>query len=322
MSGRWLAGKVGAAVLTFAFVLVFNFFLFRVMGDPTTQLAKLPSATPEEIQRLRHDYGLDKPLLGQFADYVGDTSRLDLGLSQRSRQPVWDEIKDALPWTLLLVGTGTLLATLIGSWLGVVAATRRGKKTDDGLLGFSLFTYAAPEYWIGIILILVFAVWIPIFPTGLQVTPGVEFSGFFANAWDVAKHLVLPATAMTLMLLGQYFLIMRSSMVDVLTEDFITVKRATGLPWERVVRRHAVPNALLPLVTLSAIQFGAVVGGAITIETIFSWPGLGELSFQAINDKDFPVLEGTFLVFSAGVILANLLADCLYFYLDPRVQST
>ena len=197
-----------------------------------------------------------------------------------------------MPWTLLLVGTGTLLATLIGSWMGVIAATRRGKTTDDGLLGFSLFTYAAPEYWIGIILILVFAVWIPIFPAGLQMTPGVEFSSWFAQAADVAEHLVLPATAMTLMLLGQYFLIMRSSMVDVLTEDFITVKRAIGLPWERVVRRHAVPNALLPLVTLSAIQFGAVVGGAITIETIFSWPGLGELSFHAINDKDFPVLAG------------------------------
>jgi peptide/nickel transport system permease protein len=123
------------------------------------------------------------------------------------------------------------------------------------------------------------------------------------------------------MLLGQYFLIMRSSMVDVLTEDFITVKRATGLPWERVVRSHAVPNALLPLVTLSAIQFGLIAGGAITIETLFSWPGLGELTFNAINDKDFPVLQGTFLVFSVAVILANLLADCLYFYLDPRVQS-
>jgi peptide/nickel transport system permease protein len=319
---RWLAGKTAAALLTLAFVIVFNFFLFRVMGDPTTQLARLPQSTPEEISKLRADYGLDKPLLtGQFVDYVGDTLRLDLGTSQRSRLPVWDEIKDALPWTLLLVGTGTLLATLIGSWLGVIAATRRGRKTDDSLLGFSLFTYSAPEYWIGIILILVFAVWIPIFPAGLQMTPGVEFSSWIDEALDVAEHLILPATAMTLMLLGQYFLIMRSSMVDVLTEDFITVKRATGLPWERVVRRHAVRNALLPLVTLSAIQFGAVVGGAITIETIFSWPGLGELSFTAINDKDFPVLQGTFLVFSAGVIFANLLADCLYFYLDPRVQT-
>jgi peptide/nickel transport system permease protein len=322
VNGRWLAGKAAAALVTLAFVLVFNFFLFRVMGDPTTQLARLPRATPQEIAKLRAAYGLDKPLLGQFADYLGDTVRFDLGISQKTRQPVADEIKEALPWTLLLVGTGTLLATVLGAWMGVIAATRRGTRTDDGLLGFSLFTYAAPEYWIGIILILLFAVALPIFPAGLQMTPGVEFSSGFDKAVDVAKHLVLPGLAMTLALLGQYFVIMRSSMVDVLTEDFITVKRAVGLPWERVVRRHAVPNALLPLVTLSAIQFGAVVGGAITIETIFSWPGLGELGFQAINDKDFPVLQGTFLVFSVGVILANLAADCLYFALDPRVKAT
>ena len=321
MSGRWLAGKVAAALLTLLFVLVFNFFLFRVMGDPTTQLARLPGSSPAEIEKLKADYGLDKPLVGQFADYMGDTVTLDLGISQRSRQAVWDEIKDALPWTLLLVGVGTLAATLLGSWLGVIAATRRGKRTDDSLLSFSLFTYAAPEYWIGIILILVFAVAIPIFPAGLQMSPGVEFNSWWDQAVDVLDHLILPATAMTLMLLGQYFLIMRSSMVDVLTEDFVTVKRATGLPWHRVVRSHAVPNALLPLVTIAAIQFGAVAGGAITIETIFSWPGLGELSFTAINDKDFPVLQGTFLVFSVGVILANLIADCLYFYLDPRVQT-
>jgi peptide/nickel transport system permease protein len=153
------------------------------------------------------------------------------------------------------------------------------------------------------------------------MTPGVEFASWWDEFVNVAEHLVLPATAMTLMLLGQYFLIMRSSMVDVLTEDFITVKRATGLSRRRVINRHAVPNALLPLVTLSAIQFGAVAGGAITIETIFSWPGLGELSYNAIVDKDYPMLQGTFLVFSIGVIFANLLADCLYFYLDPRVQS-
>jgi peptide/nickel transport system permease protein len=321
MNARWLAGKVGAAVLTLIFVLIFNFFLFRAVGDPTSQLARLPGATPQEIEQLRADYGLDKPLIGQFIDYAGDTARLDLGVSQRSREEVWTEIKDALPWTLLLVGTGTLLATLIGSWMGVKAATKRGTKTDDGLLGFSLFTYASPEYWLGIILILVFAVAIPIFPAGQQVTPGVEFSSWWAEAANVLDHLVLPATAMTLMLLGQYFLIMRSSMVDVLTEDFITVKRAVGLSRDRVISRHAVPNALLPLVTISAIQFGAVAGGAITIETVFSWPGIGELSFNAINDKDFPVLQGTFLVFSVGVILANLIADILYFVLDPRVQT-
>jgi peptide/nickel transport system permease protein len=321
LSPRWLAGKAGAALLTLIFVLVFNFFLFRIMGDPTSQLARLPRATPEEIQQLRHAYGLDKPLLGQFADYVGDTLHGDLGISQRTRRPVWDEIRDALPWTLLLVGVGTLLATLIGTWLGIVAATRRASRTDDGLLGFSLFTYSAPEYWIGLILILVFAVAIPLFPAGLQMTPGEEFDSWLAQAADIAQHLVLPAAALTLTLLGQYFVIMRSSMVDVLTEDFITVKRATGLPWNRVVRQHAVRNALLPLVTLSAIQFGFVMGGVITIETIFSWPGLGLLEFEAINSKDFPMLQGAFLVFSVAVIVLNLIADALYFVLDPRVQS-
>jgi peptide/nickel transport system permease protein len=205
--------------------------------------------------------------------------------------------------------------------MGVRAAVNRGTRTDDGLLGFSLFTYAAPEYWIGIVLILVFAVGLPWFPAGQQLTPGVDHASWLDTLQDGAAHLVLPATAMTLMLLGQYFVIMRSSMVDVLTEDFITVKRATGLSRERVISRHAVPNALLPLVTISAIQFGAVFGGAITIETIFSWPGLGELSYQAIQDKDFPVLQGTFLLFSVAVIAANLLADVLYFVLDPRVQA-
>jgi peptide/nickel transport system permease protein len=321
LSFRWLAGKVAAAFLTLIFVLVFNFFLFRVMGDPTSQLARLPRATPQEIEKLQEAYGLNKPLLGQFVDYVGDTARLDLGISQRTRQTVWSEIWAALPWTLLLVGTGTLLATVIGTWLGIVAATRRGSRTDDGLLGFSLFTYSAPEYWIGLLLILLFAVAIPIFPAGLQMTPGKDFDSWFAQALDVAEHLVLPATALMLVLLGQYFVIMRSSMVDVLTEDFITVKRATGLPWNKVVRKHAVRNALLPLVTLSAIQFGFVMGGVITIETIFSWPGLGLLEFDAINSKDFPMLQGAFLVFSVAVILANLVADCLYFFLDPRVQS-
>ena len=321
MSLRWLAGKALAAFLTLIFVLVFNFFLFRVMGDPTAQLARLPRATPEEIQQLRAAYGLDKPLLGQFADYVGDTVRLDLGISQRTRRPVWDEIGDALPWTLLLVGTGTVMATLLGTWLGIVAATRRGSRTDDGLLGFSLFTYSAPEYWIGLILILVFAVAIPVLPAGLQMSPGEQFDSWLDQALDVAQHLILPACALTLVLLGQYFVIMRSSMVDVLTEDFITVKRATGLPWKRVVSRHAVRNALLPLVTLSAIYFGFVMGGVITIETIFSWPGLGLLEFDAINSKDFPMLQGAFLVFSVAVIVLNLIADALYFVLDPRVQS-
>ena len=198
MRWRWLGAKALGALLTLLFVLVFNFFLFRVMGDPTTQLARLPRAGPEEIEKLRAYYGLDKSLLGQFADYAQDTVRLDLGVSQRSRRDVSTELKEAIPWTVLLVGTGTLLATVIGTWLGVIAATRRGTAADDGLLGFSLFTYASPEYWIGIILILLFAVAIPIFPAGLQETPGSDLAGL-DRVLDVGEHLVLPATAMTLM---------------------------------------------------------------------------------------------------------------------------
>ena len=187
-----------------------------------------PGGDRQAAQRLR---ARQAAATGQFVDYLGDTATLDLGTSQRSRRSVWTEIKEALPWTLLLVGTGHAAgdADRLAGWGW---SPRRGaaRRPTTALLGFSLFTYAAPEYWIGIILILVFAVWIPILPAGLQMTPGVEFSSWFAEALDVAEHLILPATAMTLMLLGQYFLIMRSSMVDVLTEDFITVKRATGLP--------------------------------------------------------------------------------------------
>jgi peptide/nickel transport system permease protein len=311
VSPRWLAGKVLTAFLTLIFVLIVNFFLFRVMGDPTSQLARLPQASPEEIQQLRAYYGLDKPILGQFADYVSDTVQGDLGISQKTRRTVWTEIKEALPWTLLLVGTGTLLATVIGTWLGIVAATRRGSRTDDGLLGFSLFSYAAPEYWIGIILILLFAVAVPLFPAGLQETPGADYTGL-ERVLDIGEHLVLPATAMTLMLLGQYFVIMRSSMVDVLTEDFITVKRATGLPWARVVRGHAVPNALLPLVTLSAIQFGLVMGGAITVETIFSWPGLGLYAVTAVENQDYPAIMAFTLVSTVAYVLINMVVDVLY----------
>ena len=321
MRRRWLLGRIGAALGALGFSVVVSFVLFRLVGDPTSQLARLPRSNPAEIERLREYYGLDQSLLGQFGDFLHDLVRLDLGFSQQTRQPVWSAILDALPWTLLLVGTGSILAVVIGTWLGGVAASRRGEASDRRLTAFSLITYSAPEFWIGLLLILLLAVALPIYPAGQQVTPGVEFGSWLAEAADVGAHLVLPVTALTLMLLGQYFLIMRSSMNSVLGEDFIAAKRAAGLPRRRVLTRHAGPNALLPVVALSAIQFGAVAGGAVTIEAIFSWPGLGELSFEALQSKDFPVLQGTFLVFAAAVIVANLIADVLYLLLDPRVQT-
>jgi peptide/nickel transport system permease protein len=302
-------------------VAVFNFFLFRVMGDPTSQLARIPGATAAEITRLKVELGLNRPLFpGQFLTYLDDLAHFNLGIGVQTREPVRTLVLQALPWTLLLVGTATILAGIVGTWMGVRAAERRGQRRDTRLVGLGLTASSAPEYWTGILLILLFAVLLPIFPAGLQMTPGETFSSPVAEILNVVWHLALPAAALGLALLGPYVLIVRSSMVEVLGEDFITAKRALGIRNERVVVRHGLRNALLPVVTLGALQLGFVAGGAVTIETLFSWPGLGQLTYNAIQDRDYPVLQGTFLVFAVAVIVANLLADILYFVLDPRVQ--
>jgi peptide/nickel transport system permease protein len=318
---RWLGRRVAGAAVTLAAVAVFNFFLFRVMGDPTSQLARIPGATAAEVTRLKAELGLNQPLFpGQFLKYLDDLAHFNLGIGQQTREPVSTLVLQALPWTLLLVGTATVLAALVGTWMGVRAAEKRGRRRDTRLVGLGLASSSAPEYWTGILLILLFAVLVPIFPAGQQMTPGRTFSSPAAEVLDVIWHLTLPALALAFALLGPYVLIVRSSMVEVLGEDFITAKRALGIRRERVLIRHGLRNALLPVVTLGALQLGFVVGGAVTIETLFSWPGLGQLTYTAIQDRDYPVLQGTFLVFAVAVIVANLLADVLYFLLDPRVQ--
>jgi peptide/nickel transport system permease protein len=226
---------------------------------------------------------------------------------------------EALPNTLLLVGTATILSAIIGSWLGVIAAARRGRLADTGITQGSLILYSMPEFWLGMILIWLLAVTTGAFPTGLKTDPGQELSGL-GYVWNVTQHAVLPILTLTLGLLGQYVVIMRSALSDVLSEDFITTARAIGLPRSRVLRNHAVRNALLPVVTLASLNLGFVVSGAITIEALFSWPGLGQLTVDAINTKDLPMLQGIFLLTSAAVIAANLVADLLLTYLDPRIR--
>jgi peptide/nickel transport system permease protein len=232
---------------------------------------------------------------------------------------VLTEIWEALPNTLFLVGTATILSAIIGSWLGVVAAARRGTFTDTGITQGSLILYSMPEFWLGMILIWLFAVTIGLFPTGLKTDPGQELSGL-SYTWNVIQHSVLPIDTLTLGLLGQYVVIMRSALTDVLNEDFVTTARAIGLPRYRVLRDHAVRNALLPVVTLASLNLGFVVSGAITIEALFSWPGIGQLTVDAINTKDLPMLQGIFLLTSAAVIVANLIADLTLTYLDPRIR--
>jgi peptide/nickel transport system permease protein len=322
---RRVGGKLIGALLSLAFVLVFNFFLFRVLpGDPAKTLTRNRLVSAEQLEVLRQSFGLDKPLPQQFADYVGDTLRGDLGISYKFRQPVSTVIAERVWPTVLLLGLSTLLSTVIGLFIGIRGAWRRGSVFDRGSLAVSLALYAMPEFWLGILLLIAFAVGVGpipgVFPTGGMTSAGVDLTSP-AGLLDLGWHLFLPCLTLTLAYIAEYALVMRSSLLDELNEDYLTTARAKGLREALVRRRHAVPNALLPTTTLIFLNLGFVVSGAITIETVFSWPGLGLLSYEALRTPDYPLLQGVFLLFSAAVIVANVIADLLYAYLDPRVRT-
>src|SRR3954471_11843181 len=323
--GRYLAAKILGSFGSLCFVLVVNFFLFRVLpGDPARTLGRGRFRTQAQLDEFRHTYGLDQPLVQQFLTFLKNTFTGDLGVSLRYRVPVSDLIVERMWPTLLLVGTSTILATLLGVYIGMVSAWNRGRSVDRGWTGVTLTLYSMPEWWLGLLLIAAFAVGLGpfpgIFPTGglhsVDVDP-TSLKGWIDTAW----HLTLPVITLTLAFLAEYSLVMRSSLLDELGEDYLTTARAKGLRDVEVRRRRAVRNALLPTTTLIAISLGYVVSGAITVETVFSIPGLGLLSQEALSIPDYWVLQGTFLVAAAGVILANLIANLLYGVLDPRVRS-
>jgi peptide/nickel transport system permease protein len=302
-------------------VLVLNFFLFRILpGDPERTLTRLQRSSPSTIEAVKKELGLDRPLPVQFFDYLGDTARGEFGISYVFSRPVSEVIADALWPTILLVGVATIGATVIGTLIGIWGAWRRGSVVDTASMGFGLVTYAMPEFWLGMLLILMFAVTLGWFPTSFMSTPGVVDASAGAHVVDTLEHLFLPALTLVLALLGEYALIMRSSVIETMHEDYVTTARAKGMREALVLRKHVVPNALLPVVTLAALNLGFIVSGAITVETVFSWPGLGQLTFRAINGgPDYPLLQGLFLLFSAAVIFANLAADLLLGLLDPRI---
>lgn len=323
--GRYLGGKVLGSLGSLFFMLVVSFFLFRVLpGDPARTLGRGRFTTPEQMEAFNQTHGLDQPLIQQFMTFLTNTLSGDLGISVKYNVPVSELIVDRMWPTILLVGTSTILATLIGVWLGVNQAWKRGGRFDQLTSGGSLTLYSMPEWWLGLMLIAVFAVgWGPIpgiFPTGGLHSTGVDPSS--PEGWlDTAWHLALPVITLTLAYLADYSLIMRSSLLDELGEDYLTTARAKGLRDISVRNRHAVRNALLPTTTIIALNIGFVVSGAITIETIFSIPGLGLLALEALEVPDYWVLQGTFLVASAAVIFANLAANLVYGLLDPRVRT-
>jgi len=321
VSPRTLIAKLLGSLATLAFVVVFNFFLFRVVsGDPVATLFRGRNLSDSQRDELSRQFGLDGSQLEQFWAYLKQTASLNFGRSYITNQPVIEEIADKAPATIALVGISAVLSAVFGVLIGIAAGWRRNSKTDYAATTSTMTLYSMPDFWLGMLLLTFFAVALGWFPVGGIQDPNGPDSGI-GKLLDQAEHIVLPATTLTLAYLGEYALVMRSSVIDTMREDYLILARAKGLRDVYVRNRHAVPNALLPVVTLIAINFGFVLSGAIAVETIFSWPGLGLASYEALQGPDLPMLQGLFLVFSAAVILFNLIADLLYVALDPRVRA-
>lgn len=322
MSVRYLVRKTATLVVTLFVVVTFNFLLFHVLpGSPLRLLARSGHLDPAAVAQLKSVLGLDKPLPVQYLIYLKDMLQGDLGFSYVYRQPVTSVIGPAVLNTLLLLGVATVLTIVVGVALGVLAGSRPNSRRDSGTVIGSLVLWSLPTFWTGMILIFVCGVWLHILPISGITTPGYDFTAW-GQFLDTGKHIVLPAVTLALVNIAEFTLITRSSLVDVMSEDFMTTARAKGLGRRVVVLRHGLRNALLPIVTATALYVGLIFGGAIQVETVFSWPGMGLLTYKAVLQRDYPVLEGAFLIFAVAVIVANFASDLIYRALDPRVRRT
>jgi peptide/nickel transport system permease protein len=309
------------AIITVFVALTLNFVLFRAApGDATSSLRGCRNCTPEFRDALYAELGLDKSKLEQYWIYLQDLAHGDLGLSFVSRQPVWDELRDPILNTLPMVALGYLFSIVFGILVGVIAAWRRGTFADWGGLLSALVFYSLPTQWLGLMLLILFS---GVLPSSGISDPFIEFTD--PSTWEVIldrlEHMILPSLTLGLVLYGEYALIVRSSMLETLGEDYILTARAKGLANWAIVWKHAFRNALLPIVTLIALTLGYVVAGAILVEAVFSYPGIGLVTYDAIFARDYPVLQGAFLILTLSVVIANYIADLLSFRLDPRISA-
>lgn len=324
MGSRFLARRIAQALLTIAFIVLLNFILFRMMpGSPERVLTRNPNISAEVKVALRAKWGLDKPLFpDQFVSFLASTAQGDLGLSYKYRgQPVTEVLGSRIWPTVILFGLGEIIAIVAGTALGAYAGWKRGGRVDYVGNGLSLILYATPYFVLGMFLLVVFASTLGWFPTNGMLSAGARFPSFFDQLIDFGHHLVLPLATVSLGLIGLYSILMRSSIIGTLSEDYVQTARAKGLQDGYILRAHALPNALLPAVTIVAIQFGYVIAGAITAEVVFNWPGIGTLTVDALAARDYPVLQGIFLLLAVSVVMANLIADLVYGLLDPRVRT-
>lgn len=316
-----IVGRLVKAAIVLLAILVLNFLLIHAApGDPAAVMAGEAGATDELfLTQLREKFGLDQPLYVQLGKYIADVARLDLGYSYRQQMPVLDLIMDRLPATLLLTGTAFLVSLVLGVLAGVLAASRVGKWSDTLISSVALLFYATPLFWAALMGVLLFSVtlgWLP--PFGYE-TVGSGFTGM-RRVLDIGEHLILPAVSLGLFFTAVYSRMTRASMLEVSQMDFVKTARAKGLAPAVIQRRHILRNALLPIVTLAGLQAGQLVGGAVLTETVFAWPGIGRLMFEALTQRDYNVLLGVFFVSAAMVILFNLITDLVYGIVDPRIR--
>jgi peptide/nickel transport system permease protein len=316
-----VARRLLQGLATLLLIAVMNFVLIRAApGDPATVMAGEAGAGDElYLQQLRERFELDQPMVAQIASYLKHLAHGDLGESYRQQQPVLDLILDRLPATLLLTCSALVLSLALGVTLGVWASARVGSWKDSAISALATLFYATPLYWLGLLAVLVFALWLPWLPPFGMQTVGAGYTGL-RHGLDVAHHLVLPTVVLAMFYMAVYTRMTRAAMLEVAGQDFVKAARAKGLAPGRILRAHVLRNALLPVVTMAGLQAGAMVGGAVLIETVFAWPGIGRLLFEALAQRDYSLLLGTFLFTAALAVAFNVVTDLVYTQIDPRIE--
>jgi len=316
---RYVARRIIFALITIAVAISINFLLFRLApGDPVTRLARVPGMTPEAQAALRVQFGLDEPIGQQFVAYLTQLVQGNLGISYQNQRPVIDNLRSAYLATIPMVGLGAVAAIIFGLALAVVGALRRKSPADHATSGLAILFYSLPTQWLGMMLVLLFGAYLP---TRGAADPFLLDTSPLSQAADSFKHMILPSLTLGLVLFGQYTIVARAAVDETLGEDYILAARARGMSNGAIVRRYSMRNALLPITTLIALSLGFVVAGSILVETVYSWPGIGNAIYEAVIARDYPTLQGAFLVLTVSVVVANLIADLLYLRLDPRVAQ-
>ena len=304
MAGYLLRRLVQSALILLGVAFITFFLLFVLPADPVRQIAGR-SATPETVQNIREQLGLDRPFVVQFGRYLGGLVQGDMGRSYLQKTDVSLLIASRLPATLQLMAAGIAAELLIGLSMGIAAALRRDRFADQALMMVSFVTVSAPQFVVSLLMLYVFAVQLQWFPIG---------------GYGTFAHLVLPALTLGILGSGWYARMMRSSMIDVLRTDYVRTARAKGLTRARVVLGHALPNAILPVIAMIGIDIGVFMGGIVVVESVFGWPGIGQLAWQAIQRLDIPIIMGVTLVSACAIVLGNLIADVIAPFIDPRIK--